>query len=102
MGQWQKIALARAFLRKAQLVILDEPTSALDARAEAEIMDRFRQLLRGQSAILISHRLSSVKMADRIYVLKDQTIAESGTHAQLMQKSGTYQRLFEMQAQHYR
>ena len=102
VGQWQKIALARAFLREAQLIILDEPTSALDARAEAKVFERFRQLIKDRSAILISHRLSSVKMADRIYVLKDQTIVESGTHDQLMQQAGTYQHLFDMQARHYR
>lgn len=102
IGQWQKIALARAFLRDAQIIVLDEPTSALDPKAEAQVFEKFRQLLQGQSAILISHRLSTIKMADRIYLLEDGTITESGTHQELMQLGGTYAHLFETQAQHYR
>jgi ATP-binding cassette subfamily B protein len=102
IGQWQKIALARAFLRDAQIIILDEPTSALDPKAEAEVFQKFRQLLASQSAILISHRLSTIKMADRIYLLEHGTITESGTHQELMQLDGTYAHLFETQAQHYR
>jgi len=102
IGQWQKIALARAFLRDAQIIVLDEPTSALDPKAEAQVFEKFRQLLQGQSAILISHRLSTIKMADRIYLLEHGTITESGTHQQLMQLGGTYAHLFETQAQHYR
>jgi ATP-binding cassette subfamily B protein len=102
IGQWQKIALARAFLRDAQIIVLDEPTSALDPKAEAEVFEKFRQLLQGQSAILISHRLSTIKMADRIYLLEHGTITESGTHQELMQLGGTYAHLFETQAQHYR
>jgi ATP-binding cassette subfamily B protein len=101
-GEWQKVAIARAFLRDAQVVILDEPTSALDARAEYEVFERFRQLIRGKTAILISHRLSSVRMADRIYVLRDGKIVESGTHDELVRRSGAYADLFELQAQHYR
>jgi ATP-binding cassette, subfamily B, bacterial len=102
IGEWQKIALARAFLRDAQVVILDEPTSALDARAEYEVFERFRKLVKGKTAILISHRLSSVRMADRIYVLAGGRIVESGTHGELICSAGKYARLFEMQAQNYR
>jgi ATP-binding cassette subfamily B protein len=102
IGQWQKIAMARAFLRDSQIIILDEPTSALDPKAEAEVFAQFRQLLKGQAAILISHRLSSVKMADCIYVLDRGKIVEQGSHPELMDKRGLYRHLFETQAQHYR
>ncbi|MGF1479505.1 MAG: ABC transporter ATP-binding protein [Cyanophyceae cyanobacterium] len=102
IGQWQKVALARAFLRDSQIVILDEPTSAMDPRAEAEVFDKFRQLLRNQAAVLISHRLSTVKMADTIYVMDRGKIVESGTHNQLMSLNRLYARLFTAQAQHYR
>jgi ATP-binding cassette, subfamily B, bacterial len=101
IGQWQKIALARAFLRDARLIILDEPTSALDPRAEAEVFDRFRQLVRGRTAIVISHRLSTIKMVDRILVLSNGELAESGSHDELMQQQGLYTQLFTTQAQHY-
>ena len=101
IGQWQKIALARTFLRDARLVILDEPTSALDPQAEAEVFARFRQLVRGRTAIIISHRLSTIKMVDRILVLSDGQLAESGSHEELMQQQGLYARLFTTQAQHY-
>jgi ATP-binding cassette, subfamily B, bacterial len=100
-GQWQKIALARAFVRDAQLVVLDEPTSAMDANAEAEVFQKFRDLMCDRSAILISHRLSTVKMADQIYVMNQGEIAESGTHAQLMALNGIYTHLFETQARNY-
>lgn len=100
-GQWQKIALARAFLRDAQLVVLDEPTSAMDAKAEAEVFEQFRDLMRDRSALLITHRLSTVKMADRIYVMHQGEIVESGTHDQLMALGGTYAHLFEIQARNY-
>lgn len=100
-GQWQKIALARAFLREAQLVVLDEPTSAMDARAEAEVFQKFRDLMRDRAALLITHRLSTVKMADRIYVLHQGSIVESGTHEELIALQGTYAHLFQTQARNY-
>jgi ATP-binding cassette subfamily B protein len=102
IGQWQKIALARAFLRDSQLIVSDEPTSALDPKAEYEVFQRFRLLLKDQAAILISHRLSTVRMADRIYVLEKGRIVEGGTHEELMRLGGTYAHLFAMQAQNYR
>jgi ATP-binding cassette subfamily B protein len=102
IGQWQKVALARSFVRDAQIIILDEPTSALDANAEAAVFEKFRQLVQGKTAILISHRLSTIKMADRILVLDSGKLAEQGTHNQLMQQQGIYAHLYETQAQHYR
>ena len=102
MGEWQKIALARAFVRDTQIVVLDEPTSFLDVQAEHEVFNRFRQLAAGRSTILISHRLSTVRMADRIYVLEDGRIAESGRHDELIRRGQAYARLFETQAQSYR
>ncbi len=102
IGQWQKIALARAFLRKAQIVILDEPTSALDAKAEYEVFSNFHDLTSGLTAVFISHRMSTVRMADRIFVIQDGKITESGTHEELVKIKGKYLELFEMQAQHYR
>lgn len=102
VGEWQKIAIARCFLRQAQMLVLDEPTSALDPQAESEILQQFRQLSENRTTILISHRLSTVKLADRIFVLEGGAIAESGTHDQLMKQQGTYARLFETQANPYR
>ncbi len=102
IGQWQKIALARAFLRDSQIIVLDEPTSAMDPQAEYEVFCKFRELVREQAAILITHRLSTVKMADRIYVIDSGSITESGSHQELMQQKGTYSRLFNIQAQNYR
>lgn len=102
IGEWQKVALARAFLRDSQILILDEPTSAMDAKAEADLFERFHELARGQMAILISHRLSTVKMADRIYVIKQGHIVECGTHDELVLQKGTYADLFETQAQYYK
>jgi ATP-binding cassette subfamily B protein len=100
-GQWQKIALARAYMRDAQLLILDEPTSALDARAEHEVFVRFAELIAGRSAVLISHRFSTVRMADRILVLQDGRILESGTHDELLLQNGLYAELFNLQAMGY-
>lgn len=102
IGQWQEIALARAFLRDSQVIVLDKPTSDLDPKAEYEVLKKFRQLIKDQAAILISHRLSTVRMADRIYLLEKGRIVESGTHDKLIQLGGTYAHLFETQAQHYR
>ncbi len=102
IGQWQKVALARAFLRDSQLIVLDEPTSAMDPKAEYEVFKSFRKLLDGRSAILISHRLSTVRMADRIYVLQDGHIIENGSHDELVYRDGTYAHLFETQAKNYR
>ena len=102
MGEWQKVALARAFMRDAQMIVLDEPTSSMDAKAEFEVFQSFRQLVSGKTAILISHRFSTVRMADRIFVMKQGRIIESGTHDELVHLEGTYARLFEMQARHYR
>ncbi|WP_017718218.1 ABC transporter ATP-binding protein [Kamptonema formosum] len=101
VGEWQKVAIARAFLRQAQILILDEPTSALDAKAEHEVFEQFRQLIQGKTAILISHRLSTVKMVDRIFVLQDGRIVEAGSHEELLRFGGTYARLFELQARYY-
>jgi ATP-binding cassette subfamily B protein len=101
-GQWQKIALARAYMREAQILILDEPTASLDARAELEVYQRFVELITGKMAILISHRFSTVRMADRIFVLADGRIAEEGTHQHLLALGGRYAELFEMQAAGYR
>jgi ATP-binding cassette subfamily B protein len=101
-GEWQKVALARAYLRDAQLLILDEPTAALDARAEYEVFMRFSELVAGRMAILISHRFSTVRMADRIIVLRAGEIVESGTHEELIEKEGLYEELFRMQAAGYR
>ncbi|NLG29186.1 MAG: ABC transporter ATP-binding protein [Chloroflexi bacterium] len=102
VGQWQKVALARAFFRDAQIVVLDEPTSALDAASEFEVFQRFRDLAGGRTTVLISHRFSTVRMADRIIVLAGGRIAEMGSHDELMQQGGMYARLFEMQAKAYR
>lgn len=101
-GEWQKVALARAYMRDAQVLILDEPTAALDARAEYEVFLRFSELVAGRMAIIISHRFSTVRMADRIIVLRDGTIIESGTHADLVAQKGLYAELFAMQAEGYR
>jgi ATP-binding cassette, subfamily B, bacterial len=101
IGEWQKVALARSILRDSQILILDEPTSAMDAKAEAELFERFHELAQGRTAILISHRLSTVKMADRIFVVDQGQIVEQGTHDDLMAQQGLYNNLFLTQAQHY-
>ncbi|MCS6839289.1 MAG: ABC transporter ATP-binding protein/permease [Roseiflexus sp.] len=101
-GQWQKIALSRAFMRDSEVLVLDEPTAALDAEREYEIFQRFRDLTAGKIAVLISHRFSTVRMADRIAVIEGGRMTEIGTHAELLQRGGTYARLFEMQAKGYR
>jgi ATP-binding cassette subfamily B protein len=101
-GEWQKVALARAYLRDAQLLILDEPTAALDARSEFEVFQRFAELTNGKMALFISHRFSTVRMADRIVVLENGQIAEDGNHDQLTHLGGRYAEMFEMQAASYR
>ncbi len=101
-GEWQKIALARAYLRDAQLLILDEPTAALDAKSEHEVFQRFAELTKGKMALLISHRFSTVKMADRILVLENGRIAEEGHHEELLRNKGRYAEMFELQAASYR
>jgi ATP-binding cassette subfamily B protein len=101
-GEWQRLALARAYLRDAQLLVLDEPTAALDARSEAEVFERFSELTQAKMALFISHRFSTVRMADRIVVLADGRIAEDGDHRQLMALGGRYAELFELQAASYR
>jgi ATP-binding cassette subfamily B protein len=101
-GEWQKIAIARAYMREAEVLILDEPTAALDARAEFEVFQRFKELSKGKTGVLISHRFSSVRMADRILVLADGRIQDIGTHEELVAKPGLYSELFELQAAGYR
>ncbi len=102
LGQWQKVALARAFMRDAEILVLDEPTASVDARAEYEIFQNFKALTEGKMAILISHRFSTVRMADRIAVIQDGCIAELGTHDELLRRAGIYAELFSMQAKGYR
>jgi ATP-binding cassette, subfamily B, bacterial len=101
-GEWQKVALARAFIRDAALVILDEPTAALDADAEYHLFQQFRTLIAGKTALLISHRFSTVRMADHILVLEDGRISEAGSHADLLARGDRYAALYEMQAGRYR
>jgi ATP-binding cassette, subfamily B, bacterial len=101
-GEWQKVALARAYMKDAQLLILDEPTSALDARAEYEVFQRFAELTKGKTAVLISHRFSTVRMADRILVLDKGELIQIGSHEELLQQEGRYAELFQLQAQGYR
>jgi ATP-binding cassette subfamily B protein len=101
-GEWQKFALARAYLRDSQVLILDEPTSSLDAAAEYEVFENFAELTRERTALFISHRLSTVRMADRIVVIENGNVGEQGTHQQLIDSGGQYARLFEMQAASYR
>jgi ATP-binding cassette subfamily B protein len=101
-GEWQKVALGRAFMREAQVLVLDEPTASLDAEAEYEIFQRFGELTRGRTAVFISHRFSTVRMADRIVVMEDGCVTEVGTHSDLMAANGVYAHLFNLQAEGYR
>jgi ATP-binding cassette subfamily B protein len=101
-GEWQKIALARAFMRDARILVLDEPTSALDAQAEHEVFTRFRILTEGKTAVFISHRFSTVRLADRIFVIENGSIIESGSHHELIALNGRYAELFNLQAEAYR
>ena len=101
-GEWQKIALARAYMRDAQVLILDEPMASLDARSEHEVFQRFTELTDGKMALFISHRFSTVRMADRILVLEDGRIAEEGSHSRLMEMKCRYFGMFELQAAQYR
>ncbi|MGI8916056.1 MAG: ATP-binding cassette domain-containing protein, partial [Chloroflexota bacterium] len=101
VGQWQKLAIARAYLRPAELVILDEPASALDAKAEAEVYAHFAQMVTGRMAVLVSHRLGSCRLADRILVLEHGQLVEQGTHEQLLASGGTYADLYRLQAEWY-
>ena len=101
-GEWQKVALARAYMRESQVLILDEPTAALDARAEYEVFLRFAQLVAGRMAVIISHRFSTVRMADRIIVMSGGEVVEEGSHEQLVRSGGLYSELFELQAEGYR
>jgi len=102
IGEWQTVALARAYLRNAQILILDEPTSSMDAGAEYEVFRKFTELSRDKTTILISHRLSTVRMADRIFVMEKGRIVESGTHDELVEQGGRYRELFETQARNYK
>ncbi|HKO25595.1 MAG TPA: ABC transporter ATP-binding protein, partial [Chloroflexota bacterium] len=101
-GEWQKVALARGYIRDAALVILDEPTAALDADAEYRLFERFRELMGGRTALIISHRFSTVRMADQIMVLEDGRVLETGSHEELIARGGRYAQLFDMQAGRYR
>jgi len=101
-GEWQKIALARAFMRDARILVLDEPTSALDAQAEYEVFTKFRELTKGKTAVFISHRFSTVRLADRIFVIENGCIIESGSHEELIALDGRYAQLFNLQAEAYR
>ena len=101
IGQWQRIALARAFMRKSGILVLDEPTASIDAEGEYEIFERLQQLAEGRTVLLITHRFSSVRMANRIVVLDGGRIVEQGTHDVLMAQQGLYAKMFSMQARGY-
>ena len=101
-GEWQKVALARAFMRDARILILDEPTSSLDAQAEYDVFAKFRVLTRGKTAIFISHRFSTVRLADRILVIENGRLIENGAHQELIALGGRYAELFNLQAEAYR
>ena len=100
-GEWQKLALARAYLRDSQILVLDEPTAALDVQSEYRIYTRFHELTQGRLTLLISHRFSTIRMADRVLYLADGRIQEEGSHHELMDRDGEYARLFRLQAAHY-
>jgi ATP-binding cassette subfamily B protein len=100
-GEWQKIALARALFRDAPVLILDEPSSALDAETEFDIFSRFREIVKGRTSFLISHRFTNVSLADRIIVLEKGSVAETGTHDELMKKGGTYFTMFNKQSSRF-
>lgn len=102
IGEWQKIAIARVFFRNSGIIVLDEPTSALDAASEYEVFQKFRRLAASRTTVVISHRFSSVQMADRIYVIADGRVSEVGSHRELMERGGEYARMFELQASSYR
>ena len=101
-GEWQKIALARSLYRDAPMLILDEPSSALDADAEYEVFSRFREIMKGRTALLISHRFTSVSLADRIIVLDKGAVAEAGTHEELMSKGGIYNSMYTKQSSRFK
>ena len=102
VGQWQRLALARAFMRRSPVLVLDEPTASLDAEAEAEIFSRFRFLSTDRTSILITHRFSSVRMADRIVVFEGGRLTENGSHSELLERGGRYAKMFRLQASGYR
>ncbi len=102
VGEWQKMALARAFFKSGQILVLDEPTSSLDAKSETEVFQRFRKLARNRTAFLISHRFSTVRMADRIVVIENGSVLENGSHDELIRRGGKYARMFETQARNYK
>ncbi|NTV09126.1 MAG: ATP-binding cassette domain-containing protein, partial [Chlorobium limicola] len=101
-GEWQKIALARTLWRDAGILVFDEPNSALDPLAEEAFFNQFRALLKGRSAILVTHRFSTLQLADRIYVMRNGRITEKGTHRELLDQNGHYARFYQTQAKHYR
>ena len=101
VGEWQKIAIARAFYRDSDIIILDEPSSSLDPLSEAELFKQFKKLIKGKTAVLISHRFSTVKMADKIFVMKDKKITEEGSHRELIKKRGFYYKMYYAQAKNY-
>ncbi len=102
VGQWQRVALDRAFLRSSGILVLDEPTSAMDARAEYEVFQRLHELARGRTAIIISHRLWTVRMVDRIVVLHEGRLVENGAHDELIAAGGLYARMYNLQADRFR